>query len=101
MILPLGTYLIKARCPFLNTINTQIRLLNSTSTAVLLTGSSLFESSAAVVAFASLEGLFSLTTTSSVCIQYQCSNSQANNGLGSATSFGTEVFSVAEIIKIV
>lgn|ERR1700741_2411216 len=96
--LPAGTYITSVVAPFYGTELVQLRLYNVTSSTVLLTGQSSYmalNGGAPVY----LSGLFTLSVSSAIAVQYQVQNS-ASSGLGQACSFGQEVYTIAEFTKV-
>lgn len=99
VVLPAGTYLVSARSPFFAAGNSQgqIRVFNSTTSAVLINGMSTYGNNS-YTSFAS--GIFTLASPAAITVQYQVNSGTASTGLGESIGFGTEVYSVAEFIKI-
>jgi hypothetical protein len=97
--LPAGTYLVRASSPFINCAQAQARLYNVTASAVLINGSSAANNSTTVQNDSLISGIITIASTSVLAIQYQI-YSNNSNALGTPSSFGTEVYTVAEFIKI-
>jgi len=102
--LPAGTYLVKVTSPFTNNLSgVQLRLQNITSSSTLLLGTSgyiIAGSGFFEYYIAPLSGLITLSTTSTIAVQYDVNGSVNVNDLGVGPAFGTEVFTVAEFTKI-
>jgi hypothetical protein len=99
--LPAGTYIVYGSIPFNQIQNVQSRLYNATASAILLNGTSGIAVKAGQTYFISeIIGEFTLSTTSSVEVEYQ--SSQTNNGddLGWPCSFGTEVYGQVQFQKV-
>jgi hypothetical protein len=99
--LPAGTYEVRGRQVFFQTVLSQIRLQNITASTTLLTG----ESQASGVGDnttigCSINGLITLASSSALSLEYQVSSTKATNGLGTACSFGNEVYATIEFKKI-
>lgn len=97
--LPAGTYLIHATSPFGTVKNFQIRLYNATATTNLLLGNSCYNNVGAIT-FGQVVGMFILTTSSALAIQYNANQNNAATDLGQAVNAGTEVYTVAEFTKV-
>lgn len=99
LTLPAGTYQTRISSSFYSTLQLQIRLYNVTASSVLLIGQSVFGIANGGV-IDSISGQFTLSTSSAVAVQYQVNNGVVTNGLGYPSSFGTEVYTTAEFIKV-
>lgn len=101
LTLPAGTYHVLAYGPFYQTEQTQLRLYDVTHSAVLLTSpTSYFGNTSSVGGLCQLSGYITLTSSSSLQVQYQQSVNGQTNGLGLPGNFGPEVYTVAEFTKI-
>lgn len=102
--LPIGTYEFCGRMPFYNgtsACNSQIRLFNSSDSAVLVVGNSIVKGiNEDLEIVCSISGLFTIGATKNIVLQYQVSSSQAINGQGSPLNFGTEMYAVIEFWKV-
>lgn len=99
--LPAGIYKAFISSSFYNTDVTQIRLFNVTATASLLIGQNIYLHNAVLVGGSAVcLGIFILSVTSNISVQYQVGVTQNANGLGLAGNFGSEVYTIAEFIKI-
>lgn len=98
--LPAGTYHVLGSSPFYVTKQSQIRLQNITDTSLILTGSVAFAQTTSSDARAVLVGNFTINGTKTIEFQYQVNTTEATDGLGTASSFGTEVYAVLEFTKI-
>ena len=97
--IPSGTYIVSAKVPFYNSGGkAQARLFNSTSGGTLLIGQSLGNGAANVTNHSIVSGQITLTTTSTIILQAQSTTGSGVTGNNSA--FGTEVYSILELIKI-
>jgi len=101
--IPSGTYQVRANVPLYaggNLFNSQVRLFSSTSSIALVNGISNIVGAADTPVTIPISGQFTITASSVIILQYQTSHTQSTNGQGSAANFGTEVFSVLEMWKI-
>lgn len=100
--LPAGTYLTRVSAPFYSSVEgAQLRLQNITASTTLIIGQSIqIANASGFGGTAFLVGLFTLSTSSALAVQYQVGSTINTNGLGIACSFGTEVYTVAEFTKI-
>ncbi len=100
--LPAGTYMVRGRQVFFQTNLCQVRLQNITASTTLLTGESQSANSGDSTTTASqLSGQITLSVSSALSLQYQVSSTKATTGLGTATSFGPEVYAILEFTKII
>lgn len=93
--LPAGSYLVRVSSPQVN-CNMQLRIQNITAGSTLLTGQGISNSASS---FVFLVGEITLSTSSAIAVQYFC-NTAGTGVLGTALSFTTEVYTVAEFTKI-
>lgn len=100
LTLPSGTYKVNASSTFHQTSQSQIRLQNITGSSTLLPGTSVISSSSNVSVSSVITGVIVLATTSTLSLQYQVAATTNTNDLGEPSSFGTEVYSMAEFEKI-
>lgn len=103
--LPAGTYLCNISSPFYNIGGgIQLRLQNITASTTLILGQSSSMPNTSVgqeVVPSLLRGLFTLSSTSTVAVQYFTTSNIETNGLGLASNSGSnEVYSIAEFTKI-
>ncbi len=102
--LPAGTYLAIATCPFFMATGNgqQCRLFNATDSSILLNGTSVFNSTLAGgdETLSVVTGMFTLSASKAVRLQYQVGTTRATDGLGLANSYGTEVFATEQFTKI-
>jgi hypothetical protein len=92
-----GTYecLIRAQAYQVNAH--QLRLYDTTGTAVLLLGGTMFTASGdGVVGDSVIQGRFTLSVQSVLEVQHRCGTTKATNGLGVASNWGDEIYTVAE-----
>lgn len=103
IIIPAGTYQVHGSALFVNANNpteAQLRLLNSTDSAVLITGSNSPAVQMNNDTQSYIAGQFTITATKTIILQYQCSSAEMTSGLGNAFGFGPEVYDVLELWKI-
>jgi hypothetical protein len=99
--LPAGTY----RCHIIATgsqvNNHQARLQDTTGAATLLRGTTARSPANGIWATSCSEvsGLFTLSVSSVLEVQHQCSTTEAADGFGVAGGFGTEVYTTVQIWK--
>ncbi len=96
--LPAGTYFVHAVSTFNNSSSVQTRIYNITDSAILVNGQD--GSSLNGTLNFPVEGIFTISGTKAVALQYQSASSIATTGQGGASSFGTEVYAVVEFVKI-
>jgi len=100
--LPAGTYRIRASAPALRVYHHQIRLQNITDSATTLTGTTCYSDQINFYAQDRSEvvGRFTITSSKTFEIQHQCQSTQAGTfGMGTASGFTTEVYTIVELIK--
>lgn len=100
--LPAGTYKIYAAQQFYLCDNFQLRLYDVTNAAILINGTSGYNSSASqsYVFPAQLAGVITLSGTTTIRLEYRVTSTSTNNGLGVANSFGTQVYGLIELWQI-
>lgn len=103
--IPAGTYYIWACQPFHGTVNRiNSRLYNITDSAVILDGSSVCETTSGITAHTYVVGIFTLSDTKTVELQYQVQTTLNTTGLGFASggifAVGHEVYTQVSIFKI-
>lgn len=99
--IPSGTYIVKAHCNFASTNKCQTRLFNISDNSLIITGSSQIASTGADYNIQSWAiGQFTIGATKTIAYQYQVQTTVSTNGLGAPCSFGSEVFSVVELLKV-
>lgn len=92
-----GTYRCIISCPGHRVDMHQARLYNTTTAALLLTGTSeVSEDSAYVTSRSFIVGRFTLAGAHVLEIQHRCSFTIAVNGFGEACDFGEEIYTIAE-----
>lgn len=98
--LPAGTYRCRIQCPAYSVNKHQARLYNITSAAVLLLGSSQRNPSGGNHTIPSIIiGRFTLPAAGVLEVQHRCETTLASTGLGIASGFDTEVYTIAEFWK--
>lgn len=96
-----GTYLVRGVAPAGPVGHHQLRLRNVTDGTTLLTGISTQSTAAANSGnYAEVRGIITVAAGKALELQHQCQTTSASIGLGSAGSFGTEVYAVLEFIRI-
>ena len=100
--LPAGTFAVTALAPAQEVNRNKLRLRNTTASTTLQTGNNNYASTfGAAGDIATLQSVFTLTTSSTIELQHQCQNTLASAGLGAASSFGdTEVYASITIQRI-
>lgn len=96
--LPSGTYLVRASVPSTGGQPFQVRVYNVTGSAVLVLGQNGPAISNNVSLVSGASGLFTISITSNIAIQYY--SGTGTGTIGAANSFGTEVYSIAEFTKV-
>lgn len=97
-----GTYYISASAPFYRGDASQIRLYNATDASAILVGTNTGSVNSAVNATvrSQVNGVFTIGASKALEIQYRVGTSKTNDGLGQATSWGTEVYAVVELWRL-
>jgi hypothetical protein len=99
--LPSGTYRVSAYCPFYSNLSTiQMRLYNVTGSAILVQGGSVSGQNSSSMYPDYLSGIFTISSTSAVALQYYVGVTRSTSDLGSPQSIGTEVYAIVEFTKI-
>lgn len=99
LILPAGTYKVRASMPSYQTGSIQTRLFNVTTSSTLINGTSDVSATSATANCRSfIDGIFTITGVSNISIQYQLGQSHGVNG--QAVGFGQEVYTIAIFEKI-
>ena len=95
-----GTYRILASRPFYIVDYCKIRLFNYTDSSVIAYSQSRYADSARFGEISILlQYRFTLATSKTLEVQYRVYTTEATNGLGNATNFGTEVYLQVELFK--
>jgi len=96
-----GTYECRISCPAIDVDRHQTRLRNTTGGTTLLTGTSEFSISggASDVTRSFIVGRFTVAGSQALEVQHQGGTTQASNGFGEASNFGSEVYTIAEFWK--
>jgi len=101
IVLPAGTYTVRASMPFCLTGASISQLYNVTGSAVLLNGSSGTAPAGNNVSITSLiTGEITLASTSAISIRYRATTNTSGADLGEPTGFATEVYAQIEFIKV-
>lgn len=98
--LPAGTYRILAESPAFLTDRHQARLMNISDSAVMLNGTSSYNSSSGTQAQTTsiVRGIVAIASQKTFELQHRCSVTAATNGLGIAANYGNnEIYSSVEI----
>jgi hypothetical protein len=101
--LPAGTYRATIRAMFGAQVSVaQCRLYDTTNSAALVLGSNAFSSSNGSYASTYSAGTneFTLASSAVVELEYQVSSTKSSDGLGRATSWGTEVYAEVVIARL-
>ena len=99
--LPAGTYYMRAIAPAFQANEHQIKILNSTDTAdVALGGQGYGASTVEATTFSEAIAVVTITGTKSFVVQHRCALTKATNGLGTAITWGNNVFTRFEIRRI-
>lgn len=96
-----GTYRVRAHA-YAGGVNAhRLRLQNITDGTTLLLGSDHLSTSTANSSnHAMLEGEFTIASTKVIELQHRCQTTGTTNGLGYASGWGTEVYSVVTMVKV-
>lgn len=95
--LPAGTYRCLISCPACTTSRHQCRLYNISAGALLLLGSSEISPVSSVnITRSLLSGRFTLEAPQTLEVQHICSTERSTYGLGFATEFADEIYTIAE-----
>jgi len=99
--LPAGTYRFRIEAPALKVDNHQAFLYNVTTATVIQRGTSAYNSSSGFQATttSNISGKVVLAAPSVLEVRHRCTATLATQGFGSAASFGTEVYTIAEFWK--
>jgi hypothetical protein len=98
-----GTWEILASAPGENCDSHQIRLQNITDTATVLTGSSEFtnNANADIQTRSEISGAFTIAASKTFQIQHRVSLTTATYGFGVAANFGSEIYTIVHLRKVV
>jgi len=97
-----GTYAAFISCPAFYVDGHQARLYNVTDSIAYLgqTSRALASGSSENVTFSAVVASFTIETATVFEVQHRCQTTKSSNGLGANNGFGTEVYTVAEFIKL-
>ncbi len=96
-----GTYFVIASAPAFDVDRHQIQFYNITDSTIGIVGQSSFASAASSVSnFSYLSGVITLSGSKVFELQHRGASSQASNGFGVESSFGSEVYSIVMITKL-
>ena len=103
--LPAGSYYIEAQSPANKVNRHATRILNSSDTDVLLSGTNTFATlNEELNTFAFVSGLFTISSTKTILLQHRCQTTKTSDGFGVQvnTSLSTpqEVYSEIKIWKV-
>jgi hypothetical protein len=100
--LPAGTYRVRAKCPAYICNDNRAKLYNYTTSADILIGSTAYSNNSYYVQDDSIvEGQFTLSSASQICLKHWALSSISNYGFGrSATTGDNEVFAEIEIWEV-
>ena len=96
-----GSYLIEWSCPAMRCGRHQSRLYDITASASIQSGKSTTSDTGADGDQNDSDGAVRITISANNIyeIQHQCSTTEATIGLGNATDFGTEIYTLVKIFK--
>lgn len=96
-----GTYSVSAFAPLsVVPTSTQLRVYNITDSAALVLGMSSYSNAAgATFTPATAQGVFTITATKVIELQYRVTTGEATYGLGIAAGWGTEVYGNVLLVK--
>jgi hypothetical protein len=94
-----GTYFVIASAPAAFTNSHKAKLYNITDAADVILGTSEYNGTTAQTR-SWIIGRFTISGTKVFEIQHQCQSTRATDGLGTAVSFGTEIFTEAMFWKV-
>lgn len=93
-----GIYTIVVTAPGYEVDNHQIRLQNITNGVATLMGTSAYSpNSGGSMTSSSINGQFAVSVPTVFEIQHMCATTQANDGLGIASGFGNEIYTIVKI----
>ena len=93
-----GIYTIAATAPAYKVDNHQIRLQNITNSVTTLMGTSAFSpNSGGSMTSSYINGQFAVSIPMVFEIQHMCTTTEANDGLGIASGFGNEIYTIVKI----
>ena len=96
-----GTWLCDAFCPASYIRSNQAKLVNVTDASDLIIGSSEWSYGSWDSTIASrISGVFTINVPKVIELQHQCALTWATKGFGSASSFGTEIYSDIVLTKL-
>lgn len=99
--LPAGTFYVLARSPINQSAGAQAKIRNTTDGADLaLSGTNYNPPATSAVIDSTIQGLFVLSGSKTIELQYQVNTASVNFGLGINASFGSEVYSSITIMKV-
>ena len=99
--LPAGTYYMRAIAPAFQANEHQVKIYNSTDSAdVVLGGQGYGASTVEATTFSEAIAVVTITGTKSFVVQHRCALTKATNGLGTAITWGNNIFTRFEIIRI-
>jgi hypothetical protein len=99
--LPAGTFYVFASSPVIQAGYQQAKIRNTTDSTDLALSTSGYSPPATSVSIDSnIQGLFVLAASKTIELQYRVQTGVGTNGLGVATSFGSEIYSQITIMKV-
>jgi len=99
--LPAGTYIFSGSEPFLDVNAAQTRVYDVTDSTILAVGStSNSPASSSMTSISVVSGEFTIAATKTISYQYQIMTHTSTADLGTANSFGNEVYGVITFIKV-
>ena len=99
--LPAGTYYMRAIAPSFLTNEHQIKIYNNTdATDVVLGGQAYGANTVEAATISEAFTVVTITGTKSFLVQHRCAVSKATNGLGTAITWGNNIYARFEIRRI-
>lgn len=102
VILPSGTYKVNGAISFYETGKSQSRLYNVTGSAILLNGTNCVTtgSSQDSTGTSTISGVFTVSVTTTIAVQYQIQTHSGTSDLGLPFSYGSEVYGYVDFTKV-
>lgn len=95
-----GTYRCWIICPSYRVDRSQARLYDTTGSAVLVVGTSMYSlNTNQIVVHSIVAGRFTLTSQSVLEVQHRCETTTATNGLGIEANFTDEIYTIAKFLR--
>jgi hypothetical protein len=97
--LPAGTYAVEWSAPANDVGNHQTQLYNVTDSVAITVGTTESAVGAGTQTRSIGISVFTLSTSKAITVQHRCRTTRANDGLGTAANFTTEIYSWVKIWK--